>query len=120
MSQQIVVLNVGGVYFWTTRSTLVGISDTFFCKLMGSHFNTDGCYFIDRDPSHFRHILNHLRGSTVLPHDAMTLQELQVEADFYCLRELADTIHKLLSNTTLKNLPVPPLDYTLHRISQKM
>ena len=60
-----VVLNVGGQAFTTSRHTLMAESGSFFSLLMrddcpirsyaGSHYN------IDRDPAHFRIILNYLR-----------------------------------------------------------
>ena len=44
----------------------------------------DGTYFIDRDGTHFRYILNYLRtGKLVLPDDAVVRKELLSEAEFY-------------------------------------
>ena len=44
----------------------------------------DGSYFIDRDGTHFRHILNYLRtGKLVLPDDKVVRKELLSEAEFY-------------------------------------
>ena len=44
----------------------------------------DGCYFIDRDGTHFRYILNYLRtGQLVVPEDKVVRKELQTEAEFY-------------------------------------
>ena len=64
-----ITLYVGGVYFVTTRETLETSSSNFFSGLM-RHTPADVKeVFIDRDPAHFRHILNHLRGSKVLPND---------------------------------------------------
>lgn len=47
---------------------------------------------IDRDGAHFRYILNYLRGSPHLPARDDVLQEMAIEADFYCLHELRDEI----------------------------
>lgn len=44
----------------------------------------DGCYFIDRDGTHFRYILNYLRtGQLVVPEDKVVRIELLTEAEFY-------------------------------------
>ena len=44
----------------------------------------DGCYFIDRDGTHFRYILNYLRtGQLVVPDDKIVRTELLTEAEFY-------------------------------------
>ena len=44
----------------------------------------DGSYFIDRDGTHFRYILNYLRtGKLVVPEDKVVRTELLTEAEFY-------------------------------------
>jgi len=44
----------------------------------------DGSYFIDRDGTHFRYILNYLRtGQLIVPQDEIIRVELLAEADFY-------------------------------------
>ena len=44
----------------------------------------DGSYFIDRDGTHFRYILNYLRtGQLVVPDDKIVRKELFTEAEFY-------------------------------------
>ena len=44
----------------------------------------DGSYFIDRDGTHFRHILNYLRtGQLTIPDDKILRRELLAEAEFY-------------------------------------
>ena len=44
----------------------------------------DGSYFIDRDGTHFRYILNYLRtGQLVVPEDNIVRRELLTEAEFY-------------------------------------
>jgi hypothetical protein len=82
----VLCLNVGGVYFATRRATLLA-SDSFFSGLVRSHpERTD--FFIDRDPTHFRHVLNWIRGVRFLPEDATVLAELTWEADFYSLDDM--------------------------------
>ena len=67
----------------------------------------DGSYFIDADGTHFRIILNYLRGRIVysddLPSGKETLVELRREADFYNLLDLKDMINVSLK-TSSRNL----------------
>ena len=43
-----------------------------------------GRVFVDRDPKHFRLILNFLRdGTAALPSDPIELQEIKQEAEFF-------------------------------------
>ena len=45
---------------------------------------TDGSYFIDRDGTHFRYILNYLRTEElIVPKDEIVRRELLAEAEFY-------------------------------------
>jgi hypothetical protein len=66
-------------------------------SLFSGRFETqiddNGAVFIDRDPTHFRHILNYLRDGTV-PADLEQLgrQELMREADFFGLPELVGVL----------------------------
>ena len=53
----------------------------------------DGSYFIDRDGTHFRHILNYLRtGKLVLPDDKVVRKELLNEAEFYQIDGILDEL----------------------------
>ena len=46
--------------------------------------NEDGSYFIDRDGTHFRYILNCLRTEKpIVPEDKIVREELLAEAEFY-------------------------------------
>ena len=65
-----VKLNVGGVKYETTLTTLTADGDESMLGSMFSgrhelHTNDDGEVFIDRDGKHFGHILNVLRDSNV-------------------------------------------------------
>jgi len=84
-------LNIGGTIFSTTRATLE--NSTYFRQLIyprsNTHFNTDGSIFIDRDGTHFRHIINYLRDNTVPSLNASELEQLLTEANFYQLNDLA-------------------------------
>lgn len=88
MSTGVIKLNVGGCLFSTRRDTL---RQGFFLGLVDSCTN-DAEIFIDRDPTHFRFILNWLRGSRFLPEDDSILSELACEADFYSLDDMLAAI----------------------------
>ena len=63
-------LNVGGQYFTTSLETLTKDPGSMLHAMFSGRFDTkpaeDGSYFIDRDGTHFRYILNYLRTSIVL------------------------------------------------------
>jgi hypothetical protein len=103
---EITKLNVGGVFFSTSFSTLIK-RECFFRGLING-MEKQNVYFIDRDPTHFRYILNWLRGVAYLPDNADTLQELACEADFYALVDLRDSI--------LQKKASPSISKSLHAI----
>ena len=54
----------------------------------------DGTFFIDRDGTHFRFILNYLRnGELILPEGATFLKELEAEAKFYQIQGILDELN---------------------------
>ena len=53
----------------------------------------DGSYFIDRDGTHFRYILNYLRtGQLIVPEDKVLRKELLAEAECYQIEGLINEI----------------------------
>ncbi|CAC5423342.1 unnamed protein product [Mytilus coruscus] len=59
-------------------------------------------YFLDRDPAHFRHILNYLRlenqwSSQSLPHVVRYLYDLRAETDHFQLQGLYDHINRRIT-----------------------
>ena len=90
-----VTLWIGGVGFLTTRTTMAS-KEGYFSALLKHQDSEKTEFWIDRDPIHFRYILNHLRGSVILPSDDQSLRELLVEADYYCLSDLVSLITRAL------------------------
>ena len=93
-----VKLNVGGQFFSTSLQTLTKDPGSMLHAMFSGRFDTkpaeDGSYFIDRDGTHFRYILNYLRtGKLVAPPDPTVREELEVEAEFYQIRGLLDELH---------------------------
>ena len=91
--EEVITLNVGGSKFTTSRTTLTGRPSFLATMFSGRHAlqaSGDGSYFIDRDPTHFRRILNYLRtGAIAVPEDEQEKAELLCEVDFYALMDLA-------------------------------
>uniref|UniRef100_A0A1I7TCK3 BTB domain-containing protein n=1 Tax=Caenorhabditis tropicalis TaxID=1561998 RepID=A0A1I7TCK3_9PELO len=107
----LVKLNVGGTVFQTTKSTLTRF-DGFFRTLLETDIpvakDTYGCIFVDRDPKHFRLILNFMRdGDVNIPYSDH--QEIRKEAQFYLLDDLmklcddAKPVEKQIKNICLKS-----------------
>ena len=83
-------LDVGGTIFHTTYTTLSRERGSMLARMFGGEFRPaaeeSGNYFIDRDGTHFRYILNYLRDGTVeLPQDEQLHKELLIEATYYGL-----------------------------------
>ena len=89
-------LNVGGRYFHTYRSTLRE-SPSLLAALV-NHAPDAMEIFVDRDPTHFRHVLNWLRGVRWLPDDRAVLGELMWESDYYSIGGLQEAIHCALAS----------------------
>jgi hypothetical protein len=94
-------LNVSGTRFEIRES--VAIKNPFFKTLLSGTFATrdsDGHFYIDRDPVAVRHIFNFLRdaNSINLKHfSVMELEHLRLEAEFYMLPDLAARIDAALA-----------------------
>ncbi|KAJ1428873.1 BTB/POZ protein [Ochromonadaceae sp. CCMP2298] len=97
-------LDVGGVRFRTSLTTLCRFPETMIgCMFSGRHampLGKDEHFFIDRDGTHFRHILNFLRAPEGYKVEVggADLRELQRECEYY-------GIDQLMFPTTEKSLP---------------
>jgi hypothetical protein len=106
-------LDVGGHIYSTSLSTLTRDKFSMLAVMFsGRHklvLSKENTYFIDRDGTHFRYILNYLRGDLHLdtfPDDVTVLKEVQREADYFQLSGLFEMIESVLT-------PTPqPVDYT--------
>jgi hypothetical protein len=78
--KKVVTLNVGGTIFQTYNTTLQKTPPLTVLHNLASEDNP----FIDRDPTHFKYILNFLRTEVLLiPTDTLLCEELMLEAKFY-------------------------------------
>lgn len=99
-STEVVLLNVGGSHFSTTRGTLLKsegsrLSVMFVTEEAAMEAlprDADGRCFIDRDGTHFGLILNYLRdGDATFPAaDSDAFAALQREVDWYGLYQMSD------------------------------
>ena len=92
-----VKLNIGGQYFTTNVQTLRKDPNSMLAAMFSGKFDTkpseDGSFFIDRDGTHFRFILNYLRdGVLILPEGATALKQLHQEAEFYLIQGILDEL----------------------------
>ena len=105
-----VKLNVGGQHFVTSVQTLRKDPNSMLAAMFSGKFDTkpseDGSFFIDRDGTHFRFILNYLRdGELILPEGATFFRELRKEAEFYQIQGILDE----LKPPALPRKPTKPL-----------
>ena len=92
-----ILLNVGGHRFTTSLQTLTKDPNSMLAAMFSGKFemepSEDGAFFIDRDGTHFRFILNYLRnGKLTLPEGATFLKELADEAEFYQIQGILEEL----------------------------
>jgi len=101
-------LDVGGKLFSTSLGTLLSLKGNFFEAMFSGRVptkpDTDGAYFIDRDPKVFRYVLNYLRGS---PPNVSVLSlserhDLLEEAKYYRLDGLVELLSAFWVESQLK------------------
>ena len=118
---QKVKLNVGGGYFVTSRSTLLKFEDSYFAGLMrsgGEPDEDDGAYFIDRNPDHFRKILDYMRTGYLetIPDDEKA--PFHVELEYYGIQIAEPNLFELYSHLLEKLMSIesfPTLVWDSHR-----
>ena len=87
------ILNIGGTHFQTSKVVMRTDPTSLFSLMLlpQSPFRpNNNTYFFDRDPAHFRIILNYLRNGAqieiaVLPKEQRYLYEIFQEANYYKL-----------------------------------
>ena len=113
---QKVVLNVGGTRFECSRESLVKDPKSLFAELFREESavkpSLGNQYFFDRDPTHFRIILNYLRNGCkidirTLPKDVRYLDELFYEAEYYNLLKLIESIVAKIEQVNVVSTVLP-------------
>ena len=103
---QVIDLNVGGTRYSTSLSTLTKYPESMLGVMFSGRHDletmkcSDGNFFIDRDGTHFRHVLNYLRdGEEVVdsfPRSVEVLLGFLREAKYYQLDGLVTALESLL------------------------
>lgn len=100
----IVELNVGGVHYTTTLSTLTRDPDSLLGQMFTGRSRTPvlrdskGKYFIDRDGVLFRYTLDFLRNQKLtLPENFHECERLRQEADYFQMKEMRNTLMAVAS-----------------------
>ena len=98
-------LSVGGQHFTTSLQTLTKDPNSMLAAMFSGKFemkpSKNGSFFIDRDRTHFRFILNFLRtGKLTLPKGATFTEELEEEAEFYQIQGLIDALRYADNSTS--------------------
>eukprot|EP00062_Callorhinchus_milii_P024297 gi/632984054/ref/XP_007908950.1/ PREDICTED: potassium channel regulatory protein [Callorhinchus milii] len=96
---EVIILNVGGTKFATSPATLRKWRDSKLARMLeGGDPDirpVNGQFFVDRDGSLFRYILDFLRTCELtLPPDFSDFNRLAREADFYDLPSLVDLLNQ--------------------------
>jgi len=94
----ILLLNVGGTRFETTRQTLLHDPASMLAKMFDPSSQLqpgvmrDGAYFLDRDPVNFRVVLNYLRSGQLILDKNAHLEAVKTEASFFGLTGLEELV----------------------------
>jgi hypothetical protein len=93
---EMISLNVGGIIYVTTKSTLMKYPGTMLSRMFsGDHCITKdegGNYFLDRDGNLFSYILNYLRTGQFPELSRKELLELREEAEYYAISPLVKAL----------------------------
>jgi len=106
--QEIITLDVGGVLFKTTKTTLMKAS---YFSSQFERWDNNKPYFIDRDGEAFGHVLRFLRDTNYKVHSKYR-SELDFYGVKYCkddiendkeMRNIADVLYKIYDSITDDN-----------------
>lgn len=101
-------LDIGGQIHTTSIQTLRRDPDSMLAAMFSGRHELsqeqDGSYFIDRDGTFFRYILNFLRDGTLdsgtLPNNVPALREILREAKYYQLQEMVKYLEEMIGRAT--------------------
>ena len=118
-SNDVIKLNVGGVFFQTNLATLMKDKDSLLVSLVTGKLetcqNNDGFFYIDRDGTRFRHILNFLRDGEIPEKVYSDMgDELMIEADFFEIGSLKRALNLLMHKKFSSKLQNSPGNETIN------
>lgn len=104
ISESRIALNIGGIIYTTSLSTLTKVDDSLFAQMFSGRQllrrEPDGSCFIDRDGVNFRYVLNYLRDGREaidgLHVEQKLIKELLMEAKYYGLKEMGEALQQKL------------------------
>ena len=80
----------------------------FFSGRFDTKPGKDGPYFIDRDGTHFRYILNYLRTcELIVPNDDIIRRELLEESKYYHFEEMINEMERMPSADPIPTVVQP-------------
>ena len=101
----IVLLDVGGVLYKTSKDTLSKFGPSMLSVMTcGLESEQHTPIFIDRNGNLFGYVLDFLRSGYIPDLPKETLQQLEVEADFYSLSNMKAYIRGAMNEQTSENL----------------
>ena len=91
---ELVTFSVGGQSFTTRLQHLLSRKRSLLGRLALSRKSITEPVFVDRDPTHFRHIVNFLRGADSVQHirDPQVLEDLLEDAEFYEMPDFGEVV----------------------------
>lgn len=106
-------LDVGGQGYTTSLLTLQRDPDSLLAAMFSGRHSLrqepDGSYFIDRDGTYFRYILNFLRDGTLepgtLPANTAAIREILREARYYGLQGMVQYLEDIVSAGSVPSTP---------------
>ncbi|KAL6728053.1 hypothetical protein Aduo_009864 [Ancylostoma duodenale] len=123
MTSPTIVLDVEGILFKTSITTLTSVKGSYFERLFQNgwreRLDKHGHLFIDRDSTIFPLILNYLRDSSIpLPRDEYYLERILREARFFKLHNLCADVEKRIDQLThRKSATLPRINGSTGEVS---
>jgi len=110
-----VLLNVGGVHYKTTKSTLCRFPDSFLARLchdnnaLKSQKDREDAILIDRDGEYFSVVLNFLRHGNIILNKNLVEEGVLEEAEFYNIPELVKMCEKRIQARQQQEIKSKPV-----------
>jgi len=107
MSQEWVKLNVGGIVYQTTRTTLMKDENSMIHKMFSQNddfmqpgkLDENGFYLIDRNGRYFEPILNYLRTGQIIYEPSLNVNGILEEAKFFGIQDMIDRLQHVADSS---------------------
>jgi hypothetical protein len=104
-----ILLDIGGKIFATSQTTLTNGKSHFFTAMFSGKYstkpNSDGTYFIDRNPTIFQLILDYLRGEEIYIREMNPKDKKQLlrDAQYFQIHDLEENMTSVSTNFVWTN-----------------